>query len=81
MTFFFLSQIRDGESLTFDNGVALGWPLAYLWRTFGVYMAHLWGIHGVPMAYLWRTYSVPLGEELYFLLNRLNYNEDKICLK
>ena len=30
-----------GESLAYTNGVAMGWPLAYLWH-----------IHGIPMTYL-----------------------------
>ena len=30
-----------GESMAYANGIAMVWPLAYLWR-----------IHGVPMAYL-----------------------------
>ena len=34
-----------GESLAYVNGVAMGWPLAYLWH-----------IHGVPMAYLCNSF-------------------------
>ena len=36
------------------------WPLAYLWRTFGVSMAYLWRII-IPLAYSWRTYGAPLA--------------------
>ena len=37
--------IGIGESLAYANGVAIRWPLAYLWR-----------IHGVPMAYLCNSF-------------------------
>ena len=30
-----------GESLAYANGVAMAWPLAYPWRTFGIPMAYL----------------------------------------
>ena len=35
-----------GESLAYANGVAMAWPLAYLWH-----------IHGVPMAHLLYLYN------------------------
>ena len=38
---FFSVSAGIGESLAYANGVAMAWPLAYLWH-----------IHGVPMAYL-----------------------------
>ena len=33
-----LEGVGIGESLAYANGVAMGWPLAYLWH-----------IHGVPL--------------------------------
>ena len=35
------SLARIGESLAYANGVAMGWPLAYILCTFGVSIAHL----------------------------------------
>ena len=34
-----------GESLAYANGIAMGWPSAYLWR-----------IHGIPLVYLCNSF-------------------------
>ena len=40
------------------SGVAIGVPMAYLWRIHGVPLAYFSLIHGAPLAYPWRSPGV-----------------------